>query len=208
MEQAGVGRFWPSSTVRSRGACWTGVPMVAILAWVGLAVASYLAGPALATTRPELAHLPLGVLLGVAAATTLVVACTEELLFRGWVLGRLTAAWGASRHGVYLAAITSSLAFGAAHLVDALPVWDLLLVVGEASVLGWLWAGMRLCSGSIWPSVVFHAGWNLTGMLGRDPTGGHPTILTGLALVAITYGAQLVKVFLDGRDREQLAVAP
>jgi membrane protease YdiL (CAAX protease family) len=117
---------------------------------------------------------------------------------------------GRQQNGVYLAAITSSLAFAAAHLVDALPIWDLLLVVGEASVLGWLWAGMRLCSGSIWPSVVFHAGWNLTGMLGRDPTGGHLTILAGLALVAITYSAQLVRVFLDGRarDREQLAVAP
>ncbi len=191
--QAGVARSWPSPKVRHGSPWWIRVPLIAIVAWVGLAVVGYVAG-----------------------------LFTEELLFRGYVLGRLTAAWGTSKRGAYLAAATSSLAFGVGHLGHNGPTWQLLLTVGGATVLGWLWAGMRLSSGSIWPAWCFHAGWNFGGMLQtlaapKPPSGAPPdltaagvVVVAALALLVIAYGALLVQVFLDGRehDREQLAVAP
>ncbi len=219
--QAGVARSWPSPKVRHGSPWWIRVPLIAIVAWVGLAVVVYVAGPSPATLHPKLAHIPMAALLGLLAATTAVTVFTEELLFRGYVLGRLTAAWGTSKRGAYLAAATSSLAFGVGHLGHNGPTWQLLLTVGGATVLGWLWAGMRLSSGSIWPAWCFHAGWNFGGMLQtlaapKPPSGAPPdltaagvVVVAALALLVIAYGALLVQVFLDGRehDREQLAVA-
>ncbi len=220
-EQAGFGRSWPSPGVRHGSPWWIRVPLTVILVLVGAAALAYVAGPSPATTHPKLAHISMGALLGLLAATTAVSVFTEELLFRGYVLGRLTAAWGATKRGVYLAAATSSLAFGAGHLRHDGSTWELLATVGAAAVLGWLWAGMRLSSGSIWPAWCFHAAWNLAGMLQtlatpQPPSNAPPEVtvvgvgvVAALALLVIAYGAMLVEVFLRGRerDREQVAVA-
>ncbi len=210
-EQAGFGRSWPSPGVRHGSPWWIRVPLTVILVLLGAAALAYVAGPSPATTHPKLAHISMGALLGLLAATTAVSVFTEELLFRGYVLGRLTAAWGATKRGVYLAAATSSLAFGAGHLRHDGSTWELLATVGAAAVLGWLWAGMRLSSGSIWPAWCFHAAWNLAGMLQtlatpQPPSNAPPEVM---ALLVIAYGAMLVEVFLRGRerDREQVAVA-
>jgi hypothetical protein len=222
LEQAGFGRSWPSPTVRDGSSWWIRAPLTVILLLLGAAALAYIAGPSPATLHPKLAHISMGALLGLLAATTAVSVFTEELLFRGYVLGRLTAAWGTSKRGVYLAAAVSSVAFGAGHLGHDGPTWELLTTVGGATVLGWLWAGMRLSSGSIWPGLVFHAAWNLSGMLHTlaapkpsfdappDVTAAGVGVVAALALLVMAYGAMLIEVFLRGRERNrgQLAVTP
>jgi membrane protease YdiL (CAAX protease family) len=133
LERAGFGRSWPSPTVRHRSSWWIRAPLTVILLLLGAAALAYVAGPSPATLHPKLAHISMGALLGLPAATIAVSVFTEELLFRGYVLGRLTAAWGTSKRGVYLAAAVSSVVLGAGHLGHDGPTWELPTTVGGAT---------------------------------------------------------------------------
>jgi membrane protease YdiL (CAAX protease family) len=87
----------------------------------------------------------------------LLVALDEEVLFRGYLLTNLGEAWG-GRRGVALAALVSSLAFGAAHAlnpsVGALALLDIALAGG-------LLALPYVLTGELGLSIGLHLGWNL-----------------------------------------------
>lgn len=94
------------------------------------------------------------------AVWMLVVPIAEELVFRGWMLGRLTRRFDAAR-GI---AISAAL-FGLVHLRNL--AWrDGSRVAGQvlwaALVLGPLLAWVTLRTRSVWPAVVLHYANNLT----------------------------------------------
>lgn len=83
------------------------------------------------------------------------VALPEELLFRGWMLPVLLQRAGPRGQSAFWAVVASAGLFALIHLVDQ-PSPDRLLVFFPALLFGWL----RLQTGSVWPSVLFHAWCN------------------------------------------------
>ncbi|MDH5493813.1 MAG: CPBP family intramembrane metalloprotease [Myxococcales bacterium] len=85
-------------------------------------------------------------------AFVLIAPIFEELLFRGLLLRFLIEGYGRGT-GILL----SSLLFGLIHVDPA--------VIITASMAGWLFAELRLRSGSIWPAIGLHAGINALPLL-------------------------------------------
>ena len=90
---------------------------------------------------------------------TLIIALSEELVFRGMAVRE----W-AVRMGWPLATIFGGLYFGLAHLVVFLPsitglevAWTLV----SAMIAGILFTAMYIRSKSLWMPIGFHFGWNL-----------------------------------------------
>jgi uncharacterized protein len=82
---------------------------------------------------------------------TVIAPVSEEIAFRGFILR----GWMSTRLGVIGAIVLSSLLFAAMHAPDKLPVFISLFVGGM------LLATMRWLSGSIVPTILMHATWNL-----------------------------------------------
>ncbi len=84
----------------------------------------------------------------------------EEILYRGYLMLYISSA--IAIEGMWLAALLSSLAFGLAHTYQG-PKGVL-----RVSLLGLVFAGLYLLTGSIWLLIVLHAGIDLAyGSLGR-----------------------------------------
>jgi membrane protease YdiL (CAAX protease family) len=80
----------------------------------------------------------------------------EEFCFRGLLQGELSGRWGARHVGLASwANLATTLAFVGAHLVHQPWVWAL-AVAPPSLIFGW-W---RERSGSIWPGLLLHAGYN------------------------------------------------
>ena len=90
----------------------------------------------------------------------LVAPIYEELIFRGWILGRLARARSAT-----LAIVVSSLLFGLLHLrnifwLDTPALLRSMIFAGAVlgPILGWVTLRCR----SVWPAVILHYANNLT----------------------------------------------
>jgi membrane protease YdiL (CAAX protease family) len=80
----------------------------------------------------------------------------EEFCFRGLLQGELSGYWAARRVGpASWANLVATLAFVGAHLAHQPLVWAL-AVAPPSLIFGW-W---RERSGSIWPGLLLHAGYN------------------------------------------------
>lgn len=118
--------------------------------WARSAVVAGLAATAIALIAAASSFLTFTPRLTPAILTVyLIPAFTEELVFRGFVTTRL-------------ALIVSAIAFTLWHVVEALtflPGATLFLTPGflsAAAVLGLAAGLMRLTTGSLWPSILFH----------------------------------------------------
>ena len=90
----------------------------------------------------------------------------EEFFFRGMLHESVKDQWGAT-----VATLVNAIAFGGTHLLHHGVRWDStgghlllgsgLLWVGLMMGLSWLFTVCRQQSGSIWPAVVAHSGFNL-----------------------------------------------
>jgi membrane protease YdiL (CAAX protease family) len=134
---------------------------------------------------------PLPVLVGLVAIAMALVAFVEELLFRGLLLSALLARWGQGRRGIYQATITSSVIFGACHLISRAPLGMAVVQVSVAAVMGLVWAAVRLRSGSIWVGVVLHWLLNTAAILAllglaRGPSTTRPSWTLLVVLVLFT----------------------
>ncbi|MES2876219.1 MAG: type II CAAX endopeptidase family protein [Patescibacteria group bacterium] len=124
-----------------------------LLVWLGLEVFKVI--------NPEVGqqigfeNLTLRVEYLVAFITLVIMApLAEELLFRGYFLGRLT-----ERNGKWLALLVTSVVFGLMHLVGASES-GIVLQWGAAAdtfAMGLVAGALRLLSGSIWAGVVLHS---------------------------------------------------
>jgi membrane protease YdiL (CAAX protease family) len=90
---------------------------------------------------------------------TMVVALSEELVFRGMAVRE----W-AVRMGWPLATVLGGLYFGLAHLIVLMPSiggLEAAWIVFSALIAGILFAAMYIRSKSLWMPIGFHFGWNL-----------------------------------------------
>ncbi len=91
----------------------------------------------------------------------------EELLLRGLCFYILLSAWGATKKGVYLAALCQALIFGLAHLTNLyhMPALDVFAQVIFATLIGIGFAGLVYMTKSLWPGVIVHSLINLAGTI-------------------------------------------
>ncbi len=96
------------------------------------------------------------------AATQILVALAEELLFRGLILFFLFSAWEKHKNGKLKSAFISAILFGVPHLiylffsVDTQEIKIILLNSLYASVWDFWVAALVLITHSIWPAVFIH----------------------------------------------------
>ncbi|HIW42174.1 MAG TPA: CPBP family intramembrane metalloprotease [Candidatus Mediterraneibacter vanvlietii] len=82
---------------------------------------------------------------------------TEELVFRGVIMGCLE-----QRTNKYVAVLVPSVLFGMLHLIgNDLDIISAVQVVAAGSVVGILFSLITYENGSIWNSAVVHAVWNM-----------------------------------------------
>ena len=91
------------------------------------------------------------------------VAVSEEILFRGFLLFSLVRVWGTTRKGILKSVLISALVFGGLHLLY-LPVdpdrTAIFLNVIHSVVFGMMLGSLALLIGTIWPGVLIHFGTN------------------------------------------------
>jgi uncharacterized protein len=118
---------------------------------------------------------------------SLVGPCVEEFFFRGVLFGALR-----EGHRALVAVAVVSFCFVLAHL-------DLRLLLPLVPA-AWLMAEVRERSGSIWPGLSLHAGFNSVTLLGvfcgLVPSGKPPPVPASIALLAGLAAALLFRQFL------------
>ncbi|MBN9792309.1 CPBP family intramembrane metalloprotease [Pseudonocardia sp. TMWB2A] len=118
---------------------------------------------------------------GVLAVAVILVATalqssTEELLFRGYLLGAVRTGFGSG-----VAVAFSSLVFGLCHSFNA----DISVVYVTSTVaLGALLGIISLGRGGLWAACGFHTVWNLVQNLVADPSAGSDTTGSSSAGIA------------------------
>jgi len=182
-----------------------GFPIVVGLVAYGAAWASGLAqfvGPtqALGRTVPPLLGFAIALLLAgtIDLLPNALLAAGEEIGWRGYMLTRLIDV------GVPLPVLVSGLIWGLWHVpvilggiyaAGPLPLLSAALFMGAATSSGYVFARLRLETGSIWPAIVLHGTWNsviqgpfdgATAGAGRLLWTGESGILVVLTLVLAT----------------------
>jgi membrane protease YdiL (CAAX protease family) len=132
----------------------------------------------------------------VLALVTLVLVLGEELGWRGYMLTRLIDA--GVRHPILVSGLVWYLwhvpvVFAGAYLASRAPIVTAVLLLATMLPFAAVSARLRLATGSIWPPVLLHAGWNVLmyELLGPLTTGPDEALWVGEAGV-LTAGAMLV----------------
>jgi uncharacterized protein len=102
--------------------------------------------------------LPPGRAIAFLAFNTLLIALSEEWMFRGILFRALS-----TRLRLAPAVLISSVLFGAFHVLNAFALGDLGMALAQsvaAMMTGLLLVALKLRTGSIWPSVAYHMVWN------------------------------------------------
>lgn len=91
------------------------------------------------------------------ASLALLQPVVEELLFRGWMQGRLASTRYGSRSvaGISNANLVTTIAFVLIHFVNQPPLWALGVIFPSL-----LFGYFRDRSGSVWPAIVLHVVFN------------------------------------------------
>jgi membrane protease YdiL (CAAX protease family) len=156
-------------TPRLLAACALLAAAAALLRWRGLGLGLPRAS-GLVALWPAALYIALLTLLaasspappGLAAALlwpTLLIALSEETMFRGFLYAGLR-----DRFPVLHAGVVVSVLFGAVHILNVQITGNLpgaLIQSVNAGMLGLYLLGLRLRTGSLWPSVLVHWLWNL-----------------------------------------------
>lgn len=193
---------------------WWFPVVVAALAY-GAAWSTGLVGfevPKMVRETLELGPVP-ALLVAVASTLTLgtvfsaATAMGEEVGWRGYMLTRLIEA------GVPRPVLVSGLVWGLWHTPLILtgqyaagpwPVLSTMLFLVNITIQSYLYARIRLRTGSVWPAVLLHASWNAVIQAGFDPfVPGHDAANAGniwvgeagilVTLVAVTFTLLLVR---------------
>ncbi|MDE0954461.1 MAG: CPBP family intramembrane metalloprotease [Candidatus Poseidoniales archaeon] len=96
------------------------------------------------------------ILLLVFISFAIAAPLVEEMIFRGYVLDKLR-----NVHSDTFAIIYTGILFGLLHWDPIFGFWDL-YQTGAATIGGFLYAWLRIKTGSLWPSIACHSIWNGT----------------------------------------------
>jgi uncharacterized protein len=152
------------------------------------------------TTSPVLV-----LLFNLLAAATIVTlfsartAAGEEIGWRGYMLSRLIAA------GVPAPILVSGLIwgvwhvpliFGGVYLAGPPPALAASLWMATATALSFVFAKLRLETGSVWPAITLHAAWNAIIQAAFDPASGGPTaaLWTGESGILVVISVTIVAI--------------
>ena len=130
---------------------------------------------------------------------TFSTALLEETIYRGLLLTAMKSAWGASRRGLFAAALVSGIFFGGLHLFNLgqQPLNIVLLQVLATVLAGFAYALIVIAGKSIWPAVFFHwmtnLGVNL--QIAMQPEFVETTTAWGIELLAVLVVAVLAVRF-------------
>jgi uncharacterized protein len=150
-------------------------------------------------------------LINLGVASTLInvfsflTAAGEEIGWRGYMLTRLIDA------GVPSPVLVSGLIWGLGHvplilggvyLTGSPPILSMLLFMVVATAFSFVFARLRLETGSVWPAITLHATWNSVIQFAFDPASSGPgaTLWVGESgvLVALTMIVAAI-IFMRGR---------
>ena len=128
----------------------------AVVMPVSVLIISILTGGYWEISFPDL-ETTLSTITGGVAFYGLGAGITEELVFRGVIMGFLE-----QRTNKYVAVLVPSVLFGMLHLIgNDLDIISAVQVVAAGSVVGILFSLITYENGSIWNSAVVHAVWNM-----------------------------------------------
>lgn len=114
---------------------------------------------------------PPGPAVAFLALNTILIALSEEWMFRGILFRAFLA-----RFRLWPAVLITSVLFGAFHVLNAFALGDLRMALAQsvaAMMTGMLLVALVLRTGSIWPSVVYHMVWNFGVLLVAHETLEH-----------------------------------
>jgi membrane protease YdiL (CAAX protease family) len=144
-----------------RPTCWARVPfqVAAILAvfvaaqrLVPLLVSSFITVPAPDLSRYASIAGNLHAALIMALVLPLTASIPEEIIYRGFLIGRLSSVFAANTAGAVLAVLTQALVFGAVHFQWG--IGGMIVTV----VMGLVWgAGYLLCGRNLWVVILAHS---------------------------------------------------
>jgi len=162
------------------------------LAYVGLMLAFDLA-----------LGLPPAQTVAIVACNMLLVAVSEELMFRSILFGGMRV-----RLGLWPAVLLTSLLFGLVHTLNVFGTGQLdqaLMQSLTAFMQGLAYLAIRIRTGSVWPMVVVHALWDFSLMIAQlahpaGTAGTHWSILP-VMLVLPVFGYGLFLLRHAGRDQ-------
>ena len=130
--------------------------IAAVVMPVSVLIISILTGGHWEISLPDL-ETTLSTITGGVAFYGLGAGITEELVFRGVIMGCLE-----QRTNKYVAVLVPSVLFGMLHLIgNDLDIISAVQVVAAGSVVGILFSLITYENGSIWNSAVVHAVWNM-----------------------------------------------
>ncbi|WP_159441953.1 CPBP family intramembrane glutamic endopeptidase [Clostridium sp. Marseille-P2415] len=124
----------------------------------------------------------------------------EEILCRGFILNLLLNKWGKNKKGVYFSVIISSAFFALGHinglLIGRMDLWSTIAQIFYALFIGVYFAACYLRIQSLWPVIILHALFDISGELRELTTSGaaHPYItstpadaLVGIVLLSVVF---------------------
>ena len=123
-----------------------------ILITIYLLIYDFIAGAPNDTSYDQISASTYGLVL-LFVAMAIAAPIFEEILFRGYILDKIR-----NLYSDNFAIISSGFLFGLMH-------WDILAPLdfaqtGAATIGGFLYAWLRIKTGSLWPSIICHALWN------------------------------------------------
>ena len=126
----------------------------------------------------------------------IVQGSTEEIVFRGWLMGII-----ASRHGLVIALTVSSLLFGLAHAGNIEPSPELALSLVNIALFG-LFIGLYAArEGSIWGVCGWHAAWNWLLAVGFElPVTGLDAHVPALLVKLLPHGGDVLTGGAEGPE--------
>jgi len=191
-------------------------PVVVGLVAYGAAWASGLAqfvGPtqALGRTVPPLLGFAITLLLAetIGLLANVLLAAGEEIGWRGYMLTRLIDA------GMPQPLLMSGLIWGLWHVplilagiyaAGPLPLLSAALFMGAAISSSYVFARLRLATGSVWPAVVLHAAWNsvIQGPFDGATAGAGRLVWTGESGILVVLTLVLATIILARRPTPML----
>jgi uncharacterized protein len=154
-------------------------------------------------------------LVNLAVAATVVTilsvrtAAGEEIGWRGYMLTRLIDA-GVPKpvlaSGIIWGVWHVPLILGGVYLAGAPPTLSALLWMVTATSFGFVFARLRLETGSVWPAIALHASWNSIIQVAFDPasTGAAAAVWVGESGILVAL-AMIVAAVVFGRGRWMIA---
>lgn len=128
------------------------VAFIAAQSLLSLLVSSFMTVPQPDMSRYATISGNIGGAVALALLLPLTASIPEEIIYRGFLIGRLTAIFGTKTSGAVLAVLAQALVFGAVHYQWG--IGGMILTV----VMGIVWgAGYLLCGRNLWVVILAHS---------------------------------------------------